>query len=150
MSHHDLSCTCSVAYDESCALDKGAVNCASFSVTNYGLGNGNDGRFQLLFYWPLYIFLKRIATDGSSNLFYSTGISHIKEVWEGTQGNGTLTKIIHVSSMWTIVTAAIKEEISSSKDSLSYWGGPAMTVLSTLSKMKMVFRRRQGKRFSND
>lgn len=50
--------------------------------------------------------------------------------------------------MWTIVTAVIKEEISNSKDSLSYWGGPAMTVPLTLSKMKML--RNKCKVFSGD
>jgi hypothetical protein len=157
MLHHDLSCTCSVAYAESCALDKGAANCASFSVTNYGLGNGNDGRFKFLVYWPLYILLKSITTGWLKQfVLFNRDITHQK-VWEATQGNGTLTKIIHVSRMWTIVTAAIREEISDSKDSPSYWDGPAMTVPSILSKMKMLrnkcktfFGRRQRNRFSND
>jgi hypothetical protein len=121
MSHRDLSCACFVANAESCALDKGAVNnCASFSVTNYGLGNGNDGRFKLLVYWPLHVLLKTAATERLKQcVLFNSDTTH-QEGWEATQGIGTFTKIIHVSWMWAIVMVTIKEEISDSKDSLSY------------------------------
>lgn len=153
MSHHELYCTCPIANAESCAPDKGAVNCSSFPVTNYGLGNGNDDGFKLFVYWPLYVLLKTIATGRRKQCALSNRDMTHREVWKATQGNGKLTKIIHVSWKWIIVMDTIKEETSDSKDSLSYYGGPGTIGFEQdedgEKQVQSIFRRCQGKHFSN-